>query len=432
MTTPSMYLAAVMVHTSRTYTLRVGDQVEIGTLAQYLSQQEAYVSAGTLEIARAVETSARLHDLDLRPGDRLVIFSQPATPLRPPDSIRPGDKTLTFSRGDYVLRSYGKRGLLVGKPDTNNYHALPDVDIRNFIVPGMLEYVSRGCLWLTFDSAQQIWYATRMGETRILIDEFELGSDKIALPESCTLNFYRSFDNPRDSDPIGNMHIEIQDVREASDIVSLPEGHYPVRVQIGTERGLQTLRASQNVPIGQIVTSLALYNHVALTETMRVYLMRLLPPATLVQNLRLMDDEFFYVGLRLGFANNLLVLRDSHGQHIHEVESSHDDQTFMIGSSGLTAFPSIGLDIDLAEAVGTHRPGKEAAISMRQGYIDYRTSESSWYIRQTEDTRVPMFINNIRVGMAPTRILSGDVLTIGPGMNDYYVRLEIEITSRLD
>lgn len=432
MTTPSRHLAAVMVHTSRTYTLRIGDRVEIGTLAQYLSQQEAYVRAGTLELARPIETSARLHDLDLRPGDRLVIFSQPATPLRQPDGIRPGDKTLTFSRGDYVLRSYGKRALLVGKPDAHSYHAMPDVDIRNFIVPGMLDFVSRGCLWLTFDSTQQVWYATKMGETRIMIDEFELGADKIALPESCELRFYRSFDDPRSTDSIGSMQITIRDVRSIPDLVTLPEGHYPVRIQVGTERALQRLYASPNVPIGQIITSLSLYNHLSLTENMRVYLMRLLAPAALVQDLRLDEEEFLYVGLRLGFANNLLVLHDSHGQHHYELESSYEDQTMIVGSRGLHNFIPMGLDIDLADAIETHRSGKQSLVAARQAYIEYRANESAWYIRQTEESRVSMFVNNVRISSIPTRLLAGDVLTIGPSMTDYYVRLEVEITSRLD
>ncbi|MDQ7033758.1 MAG: hypothetical protein Q9P01_02660, partial [Anaerolineae bacterium] len=302
---PSRNLETVMVYTSRSYTIRLDATVAVGTLAQFLSQQEAYINASTLEIARPIDTASRLHDLDLQLGDRIAIFSQPATPQRPPTRVRPGDKMLIFSRADYQVSSYGKHGILVGKPDAN-HNAMPDVDIRNFINPDLLDYVSRGCLWLNFDDSQKIWYATRLGETRIMIDEFEIGSEKIALTADCLMRFYRQQDNPRHTEAIGTMRVQIRAIESEKELVSVKEGNYPVRVHVGTERSGQMLNASENIPIGQIVTSLAIYNQVQMTETMQTYLMRLVAPNTTINDLRMLDDEFLYVSLRLGYANNLL------------------------------------------------------------------------------------------------------------------------------
>jgi hypothetical protein len=52
-----------------------------------------------------------------------------------------------------------------------------------------------------------------------------------------------------------------------------------------------------------------------------------------------------------------------------------------------------------------------------------------WYVRLAEDARISMFVNNVRTTSLPTRLLAGDVLTIGRSMTDYYVRLEVDMTS---
>jgi hypothetical protein len=426
---PTRNLETVMLYTSRSYTMRLDATVTVGTLAQFLSQQEAYINANTLEIARPVDTSSRLHDLDLHPGDRIAIFSQPATPQRPPTRVRPGDKMLVFSRGDYQISSYGKHGILVGKPDSA-HHTMPDVDIRNFIIPDMLEYVSRGCLWLNFDDVQKVWYATRLGDTRIMIDEFEIGSEKIALTADCLMQFYRGQDNPRAAEPIGAMRIQVRNIESEKELVSVKEGNYPVRVHVGTERSGQMLNASENIPLGQIVTSLAIFNKVQMTETMQVYLMRLVAPNTSLNDLRMLDDEFLYVSLRLDYANNLLILRDSHEKHVFELQAGRDDETRILGSRGVLDNTKTDLDVDLFDAVATHTSGRKALLPLRQGYIDYRAGESAWYLRLAESARIPMFVNNVRVSTNPTRLLSGDVLTIGRSVADYFVRLEIELTSK--
>jgi hypothetical protein len=309
---------------------------------------------------------------------------------------------------------------------------MPDVDIRNFVIPDLLEYVSRGCLWLNFDDVQKVWYATRLGETRIVIDEFEIGAEKIAIPNDCVMRFYRRQDNPRLTEPIGMMRIQVRDIESEKELVSVKEGNYPVRVHVGTERLGQMLNASENIPIGQIVTSLAIYTQVPMTETMQVYLLRLIAPATSLNDLRMLDEEFLYVSLRLDYANNMLILRDSHDKHIFELQVGRDDEIRILGSRGVLDNTKTDLAVDLFDAVATHTSGRKALLPLRQGYLDYRAGESAWYIRLAESARIPMFVNNVRISTNPTRLLSGDVLTIGRSVSDYFVRLEVELTSRMD
>ncbi len=46
---------------------------------------------------------------------------------------------------------------------------------------------------------------------------------------------------------------------------------------------------------------------------------------------------------------------------------------------------------------------------------------------------MPIFVNNTRItGNALVMLTSGDVLSFGPSVNDYYVRLEVEITAKAD
>jgi hypothetical protein len=94
--------------------------------------------------------------------------------------------------------------------------------------------------------------------------------------------------------------------------------------------------------------------------------------------------------------------------------------------------PGVLLDVDLYDAVNTHSPGRQALLPLRQGYIDYRAGENMWYVRLAEDARISMFVNNVRTTSLPTRLLAGDVLTIGRSMTDYYVRLEVDMTSEQD
>jgi hypothetical protein len=59
--------------------------------------------------------------------------------------------------------------------------------------------------------------------------------------------------------------------------------------------------------MGQIITSLAIYNRLPLTPDARLYLLRLVSPQMTMQALNPGSDEFLYVPRNLYYAQNLLL-----------------------------------------------------------------------------------------------------------------------------
>ena len=169
----TMKLTAAMVHSGYGYALNLSGQVTVGEIAQYLSHYEPHLSVQTLEIARPIRQSKRLGDIDLQIGDRLLGFAQPVKQHALPESLKPGDKILSFASGDFEINSRGKRELLVGRTDPNQ-QMIPDIDLRYFVAPQALEFIARGCLWLNFDEGANTWYAAKIGQTRIMVDAFKV------------------------------------------------------------------------------------------------------------------------------------------------------------------------------------------------------------------------------------------------------------------
>ncbi len=433
----SFRLSTTIVHSGHYYTLQLSEQVTVGETAQYLSQYESHLAVSTLEIARPVQISHRLQDIDIQTGDRLIVFIQPAKHAELPASLRPGDKTLKFSLGDSEISSRGKKGVLVGKPDESE-QVMPDIDLRYFIPPEHLEFISRGCLWLNFDEADKTWYVSRMGQTRVMIDEFELGADKIPLNDDQWLRFYRGTDDPRQSAnrPIGELRLTVEEVQSHDGIINFEPGNQRLNVQVGSERESQTLNVSENLRIGQVATSLALYNDIPLTPEARLFLARLLPPDAKIQTLKLGKDEFLYTALNPRYARNLLLLRDIHDHsRVYTLPAGMENAEKFIGCRAHSDATGLSPDVDLYGAIvgQGHDPSLFSAVSRYQGRILYRAAENTWWLGLAEQARMPIFVNNTRVtGSALIMLTSGDVLSFGPSVNDYYVRLEVEITAKID
>ena len=430
-------LSTALVSSGHQYTLQLSGGVTVNQIARYLSQYETHLAVNTLEIVRPLQPDRRLQDIDIQAGDRLLVALQPPGSAELPAPLRPGDKTLKFARGDYEIKLRGKRGVLVGKPDETGEN-IPDVDLRYFVLPEALEHISRGCLWLNFDESSKTWFASRMGQTRIMIDEYELGAIKISLNDAQWVRFYRESDDPRQitSQPVGELRLILEEVRSTEDLVHIETGTSRINVRVGTERSVQTLNASGNLRAGQIMTSLASYSGVTLSPDARIYLARLLPPDSSVADLSLGKDEFLYTALNPSYARNAVTLRDIHEPaRAFVLSAGVEDEEKLIGCRMQEEVPDPSLAVDLYEAVTAkgYDPGLFNAISRYQARLLYRSAEKTWWIGLTERSRVPLFINNTRVtGDALVQLTSGDVLSFGPSVEHYYIRLDAEITARSD
>jgi hypothetical protein len=408
-----------IVPSSQHYQARVGGQVTVGEVARYLSQHEAQLDVNTLEVARPARPDQRVEMLDIQGGDRLVIFSHAARPVDLPAPARPGDKTVRFSLGDTSLRSRGKKSLVVGKPEAG---FIPDVDLRHFVTPRALEFVSADCMRLYFDEGAQVWYATRSGETRILLDELELERQPVALNDTQWVRFYS------DARPLGDMRMTLETVQVGEDMPFLPPGQALVHLQIGLERDNQALRVSGGIRAGQIASSLAQHYGLPVGDDLRLYVARLAPPQTSLDALALEDDAMLYAALKLRYAEHILLLRDiEQRDHTYTLMAGQGEQ--LLGCRAQAAVPQPDLDVDLYESVigQGYDPRPVPGMSPYFARITYRADEQSWWVWADGRAQVPLFVNNARASRGTALpLVSGDVVSIGPSLSHVYARLEVE------
>jgi hypothetical protein len=431
-----MKLSTVVVSSRKRYAIPMGDTNTVGRLARYLSQQEAFVDASTLEIARALSPTQKLQDIDLQAGDRLAVFTAPAERGTLTEPLNPGDKVLTFSVGSVEISSRGKKSLVIGKPDVNRESNI-DIDLRSLVSPKTLGFISRETLRLDFDDRNKTWFASRLGKTRVLIDELEVGDKRVPISDVAVLRLYRAGDDPKNPavPPLAQIQITAEAVQSSDDIVYLDPGSKALNVHVGDEPGKRVLNVSENVPFGQIVT--ALTQHLGLTtNSAAAYLLRLVPPATPVNTLEMGQDEFLYAARATSYALNALILRDiADESRAYTLVAGPEDDTKLIGRRTEPTLEDPELDVDLYEVLMA-REGKPDAykqLSRRQLKVFYRAAENSWWVQLEERASVPVFVNNTRATTtSPIQLTSGDVLSFGPNLDAYIARLAVEVSSRAE
>lgn len=427
-------IATGLVYSRQGYILALADSVTVGELARYLSQQEAYVETSTLELARPLDLTQRLQDVDVQAGDRIVMFISAAERAELAAALAPGDKIVKFRVGDNELSSRGKKVLLIGKQDDSRDSKV-DVDLRNFVPPRSLGFISRETMRLDYESGSKTWYVTRTGRTRVLLNDFELGSQPAPLTDPSRLRFYRANDDPLRVRPIGEMRLVIETVEARDNLITLPDGSRRLPVQVGDERDSATINASANVPVGHIITGLITYHNVPRTPDVSLYLMRLIPPDTVLRSLTLKADEFLYSSRDFQFAQNRLILRDIHSEIVFELLAGPEDDDKLIGRRPEPDREDNALDVDLYDVImNTSRsPNAYKRVSRHQAHVYYKASENTWWFVLEERTAVSVFINNTRASSStPIQLTGGDVLSFGPSVENYYARLEVDIATRTD
>lgn len=430
-----MRLSTQIVSARQSYTLNLGERVTVGKLARYLSQQEAGIDMNTLEFGRVVGANQHIRDIDLQAGDRLVVFTAPPQPGELTQPLNPGDKVAKFSVGDVIITSRGKKSLQIGRPDSRRE---VDIDLRNLVSPRAIDFISRDTMRLDFDDHAKTWYASRTGKTRVLINEFELGTERVPLSDVTMLRLYRAGDEPTSPafQPLAVIRIEMETVQNREDIIFLDSGavHTPIQIGVGKER--LTLNVSENVPLGQVAGSLLGYHKLPPATEYQIYLLRLIPPATPLSTLGFGQDDILYASRSQSFALNALVLRDIHQRdREYALVAGPEDDVKLIGRRPEAAIEDPELDVDLYEAVipRDNNPNAFKSLSRRQLKVFYKAAENSWWVQLEERASVPVFVNNTRTSaIAPVQLTSGDVLSFGPTLETCYARLEVEITARAE
>ncbi len=427
-------ITTAMAYSSHHYATQLGATVTVGEVARYLAHYETRIEASTLEMARVTRTNQRLQDLDLQPGDRLVVFTQAAQPVDLPAPLRAGDRVLRLRLGSFDISSRGKRRLLIGRPDSGQ-NTIPDIDLRYFVPANALDTIAGSRIWLQLQGG--MWYASKQGSARVLLDELELSNTPIMLNQSQWLRLYRTNDDPRSgAPPICDIQIRQEVAQAAEDAPHLQAGQLRVQMRVGLENESQALKASENVSMGQLASSLAAYNQMALTTDMQVCVMRLVPPQLRLETLARGEETFLYTALNVRYARNLLRLRDIHNRsQVYVLSASREDGEKLIGCRPDSSANGVGLDVDLYDSIvgQGHDPRLFNTLSPYYGRILYNAADESWRIRLEERAHVPLFINNARVtSSAPVQLTSGDVISFGPNITSYYARLEVELSSKAE
>lgn len=427
-------LSTVTVYSSQRYTLNLAGQTPVYQISQYLAQYEPYIDSSTLEIARQVQPGLRLRDLNIQAGDRLVLFTHSPQPVDLPTSLKPGDKILTFIRGDVMVRASGKTGVLVGKVDPTG-EVVPDVDLSRFVRPEAMEYISRGCIWFQQNQKNKLWYASKIGQTRIVIDEYELSTDKIPVDGKHRIKLYHPAHDPQDANirALAELELQVQVVGAQDDLTIFQGGDKRTSVIIGTERIRQVINISDNITMGQLITSLAQYNQLPLSEDNRLYHMRLLSPDSQVDSLRLTQQTILYSTRHLLQSHTKLLLRDIHNRKVTYTVTAEDKHHHnIIGCREGADQEDKTLDVDIRRIIRKRGfdPDRILNLSRYLARLDYQPTDNSWWVRLHEDSLMAVYLNNIRLTLAtPIQVTSGDVLSFGADTQSYYARLEVIVSS---
>ncbi|MBZ0299440.1 MAG: EsaB/YukD family protein, partial [Anaerolineae bacterium] len=372
------------------YPLLLSSQVTVGEIARYLSQQEAYIDVSTLERARPLDPNQALQDVQIQTGDRLVIFTQKPESAQLPEALGPGDKLLKFSRGDYEITSRSKKQLLIGR-----HHAAsginPDVDLRNFVSPRDVEAISRKAVMVEFDNAAKVWYASRVGQTPVFVDDLQLENRKVALNNNSRLRFFQG------NRLIGEIRVRVEDIQASGeDLAYLQPGEHKLALLVGSERETQIVNAADALPAGKLAEYVLSYNKTQ-TES-QLYLMRLIAPTIRLDRLSLGQGGFLYAARQFRYAQNLLILRDVHDtSREFEIPAGLDEEERRVGRRSQADQPDPELDVDLYEALISREGNPEAYrnISRRQARVFFK--DNNWAVRLEEGARAPVFVNNLRL-----------------------------------
>ncbi len=422
-------IPTTIVSSGTAYTASLDNRVRVGELADYLSANEPSIQTSTLEMATPIPASRRLHWLNWQPGDRLAIFARHPQRGEFPAPLRPGDQLVRFSARGLSVTSAGKRSLVIGKPDPVQGD-MPDIDLRLLLPASTLEYVSRQCLHLSFEQDRQTWFVSRMGHTRVLLDEMELDRQPVPLNARQQMTFYRASDEPRGAGALalGTVDVQVEAASSHGSGAMIRQGTEAVPLTLGLEDEMVIVRASESIQVDQIMTRLLDHRQVA-TRDARVagFVLQLVPPGAELRSLPLEDGAFWYAAYTQTNDISVLQLIDVHNrQRAYTVHVDREDRAVRLGWRADGQPADRMYDLDLQPSV----VGQAMLPFDVMAQVRYRAGEKMWWLDPAAQSGAAVFVNSIRLGSMPLPLTTGDVLSFGLSVSHYFARFEVEITVR--
>ena len=415
-------LPTTIITTSYAYTARLHRSVTVGALAQYVSQLEANVNAGTLEIARALPLDMRVQAINMQAGDRLLIANDPIKTSNLALPPRAGEQFVRIEAGAMDVRLRGKRNITVGWSDKNHL-AVPDVDLRGLVTPETLPYLAQDCLRIKLE--KDTWYAQRMGDTRIMIDELDLMTLPVPLNPNQRVRLYSSEHSRGRAYPLVEFNLSLETIDAQEAVAPLPSGDMLVSVQPGIEGQTRFLNASERLTLRQIIAALAQYDSLALSNA-SVYIAHVLPLDTALHQI-VNEDAFLHVPLETRYARRVLQLQDIyHSGQVYNIRSGRSDTRMNLGWRTVAEANTSQLDLDLYPSLNMP-PSYYPNASEVKAYLNYSAFAETWSINAEDTGQVGVFINNMQVGHLPIRVATGDVISFGSNVANPFVRLKADI-----
>ena len=244
---PTRLMTAAVLNSEQSNMMLSG-RVTVAQLASHLSTLRDHIHTSTLEVGQEVAFDRTVGEFGAAGGNRLALFLK--APRSSDFGNRPlaGATTLALRGGDYIARSGGKHGLLVGKPDPEQ-GSIPDVDLRHVVSERGVDYISRQTMWLSYEPGADQWYAARMGQTRVLVETLELDEKRTPIHDGQRIRFYRAKHNPLEDAPLGEITVILETFDAGLSGTQLEAGQTRVPVRLGVERGAQLLQASESLMV---------------------------------------------------------------------------------------------------------------------------------------------------------------------------------------
>lgn len=255
---------------------RVAPSLAAGDVARVLR-------VGGLEVATPLAMGDRLGGCGILPGDRLAVFPSAPNAGDFPAPIRTGGREVSVRLNNRTVSSGGRPMLTIGVPDLSE-PSLPDIDLREIALSSRVNLLPGKCAILLFDSQIDQWFASLAGGARVLIDDYELTKQPIPISAVHSLRFFTPLDDPFTQSPLAEIQVTLSAPAAAS-TQRLPVGPFVLTTRFGSEIGPYTLRASDNVKVGQVAAGIAKQSTVDLNESAQVARLRVAPPNVRVGDL---------------------------------------------------------------------------------------------------------------------------------------------------
>lgn len=409
-------LATSIITTSYGYVARLHRDTTVGSLASYLSQLESAVSASSMELAQLLPLDMRVHEINLRAGDRLLITNDPIKVSELPVSLATGTQSLRIIGNETTINVPRKTHITVGWIDKPRLQT-PDIDLRQFVSPDVLPYLSQSCMVLTYQKQQ--WFVQRSGETRIIIDELELTETPLPLNQTQVIQLYFQ----RSPYPAVEFRIEQESLPEKNGDIHLQTGSTLVAIQPGVEESTKFLRASERLTLRQIVAGLAQHHALSLAAA-SVYVARPLPIQTPLHQVAV-SDAFLHVTLDMKHARRVLMMIDSYNTNIsYRLRGGRSDRRMKLGwrQGGIE---TVALDVDLSKCLIESVTGLYGTSPVK-AQVNYMAFSGVWTIRKI-DNQIDIYLEDKQVGDLPMRISIGDTLTFTKKSGDVIASLTSDI-----